>query len=163
MISIDTNILFHAFNADSPLNRRAYEWLAALGGSEDVAISEFVLAELYRLVRNPVTAGAGALSAEAACQLVEAYRQHPRWMLVGFSTPSRALHDRMWREAARSGFAYRKLYDVRTALTLRDHGVTGFATVNTRDFEGLGFAKVWNPLADALLAAPDHPQAADAD
>jgi predicted nucleic acid-binding protein len=72
MISIDTNILFHAFNADSPLNGRAYGWLAARGDSEDVAISEFVLAELYRLVRNPVTAGTGALSAPAAFQLIEA-------------------------------------------------------------------------------------------
>ncbi len=127
MISIDTNILFHAFNADSPLNGRAYDWLASSGDSEDVAISEFVLAELYRLVRNPVTAGAAALSARAAFQLIEAYRQHPRWMLIGFSAHSRALHDRLWKEAARSGFGYRKLYDVRTALTLLEHGVTEFA------------------------------------
>ena len=105
MISIDTNILFHAFNADSPLNGRAYDWLADRGDSEHVAISEFVLAELYRLVRNPVTARAGALSAHAAIQLIEAYRHHPRWMLIGFSAHSRSLHDRLWKEAARSGFA----------------------------------------------------------
>ena len=149
MISIDTNILFHAFNADSPLNSRAYDWLAAHGDSEEVAISEFVLAELYRLVRNPVTAGRGTLDAPAACRLIEAYRQHPRWMLVGFSAGARPLHDRMWKVASEPGFAYRRLYDVRTALTLMDHGVTGFATTNTKDFEGLGFSKVWNPLGSA--------------
>jgi hypothetical protein len=26
-------------------------------------------------------------------------------------------------------------------------GVTEFATVKVKDFEGLGFRKVWNPLA----------------
>jgi len=149
MISIDTNILFHAFNLDSPCHRKAYEWLADQGDSEAVAISEFVLAELYRLVRNPVTAGKGALSASAAIQLIEGYRRHPRWMIVGFSAHSRPLHDRMWKVAAKPGFAYRKLYDVRTALTLLDHGVREFATLNTGDFEGLGFSKVWNPLAEA--------------
>ncbi|MCH7224894.1 type II toxin-antitoxin system VapC family toxin [Haloferula sp. A504] len=146
MISIDTNILFHAFNIDSPFHGRAYEWLASQGGSEQVAISEFVLAELYRLAGNPVTARSGPLDARAAAALVDSYRSHPRWMLVGFPQNSRELHDRMWRIASESGFAYRRLYDLRTALTLLDHGVTDFATTNTRDFEGLGFAKVWNPL-----------------
>lgn len=146
MISIDTNILFHAFNADSPLNRQAYGWLAEQGDSEKVAISEFVLAELYRLVRNPITAKKGVLSPEAAFNLIEAYRNHPRWMLVGFAANSRPLHDRLWREAGKANFAYRKLYDVRTALTLLEHGVTEFATLNTKDFVELGFSRVWNPL-----------------
>jgi predicted nucleic acid-binding protein len=146
MISIDTNILFHAFNADSPLNGRAYDWLASQGDSERVAISEFVLAELYRLVRNPISARAEVLSPQSASNLIEAYRNHPRWMLVGFAANSRSLHDQLWKEAAKSGFAYRKLYDLRTALTLLAHGVTSFATTNAKDFEGVGFAKDWNPL-----------------
>ncbi len=155
MISFDTNILFHAFNADSPFNGTAYDWLAAQGDSEEIAISEFVLAELYRLVRNPITASAGVLSPQAACNVIDAYRNHPRWMLIGFSANSRSLHDRLWRNAAKPDFAYRKLYDVRTALTLIEGGVTDFATVNTKDFEGLGFAKVWNPLAEGGIATGD--------
>jgi hypothetical protein len=35
----------------------------------------------------------------------------------------------------------------RTALALQAFGVTEFATANVKDFEGLGFAKVWNPIA----------------
>jgi hypothetical protein len=31
-------------------------------------------------------------------------------------------------------------------LTLRQCGVTHFATANVKDFEGWGFEKVWNPL-----------------
>ncbi len=36
----------------------------------------------------------------------------------------------------------------RTALALQAFGVTEFATANIKDFEGLGFAKVWNPIAN---------------
>jgi hypothetical protein len=34
-----------------------------------------------------------------------------------------------------------------TALTLTAQGVDDFATVNVKDFTGLGFRRVWNPLA----------------
>ena len=32
------------------------------------------------------------------------------------------------------------------------YGVTYFATVNVRDFAGLGFRRVWNPLAKEVSA-----------
>jgi uncharacterized protein len=41
----------------------------------------------------------------------------------------------------------RRLYDTRSALTMTAQGVTEFATMNVKDFKGLGFRKVWNPLA----------------
>jgi hypothetical protein len=31
-------------------------------------------------------------------------------------------------------------------ITLTQQGVTEFATVNEKDFQGFGFARVWNPL-----------------
>jgi hypothetical protein len=43
-------------------------------------------------------------------------------------------------------FAFRKLYDSRSALGMIAQGVTEFATVNVKDFERLGFRRVWNPL-----------------
>ena len=49
--------------------------------------------------------------------------------------------------AAKSGFAFRRIIDVRLARTLLHHGVTEFATANVRDFAKLGFERVWNPLA----------------
>ncbi|MFV1981106.1 MAG: VapC toxin family PIN domain ribonuclease, partial [Rhodothermia bacterium] len=133
-------------NTDSPLHERAYDWLVSLSGTENVVISEFVLAELYRLVRNPVTAKNGVLSPDAAVELIESYRSHPRWLVVGFSHNSRQMHDRMWQRASNPDFAYRKLYDVRTALILIENRVTDFATLNLKDFQDMGFTKVWNPL-----------------
>lgn len=49
----------------------------------------------------------------------------------------------------RKDVARRRIIDARLALTLRHHGVTDFLTRNVRDFEGLGFARVTNPIDPA--------------
>ncbi len=145
MLSIDTNILFHGFNEDSPGHDRALAWLTAIAGEEDVAISELILAELYRLLRNPAVLK-HPLPADEAVEVIQTYRRHPRWRLIGFPIESRPLHDALWQRARAKDFAFRRLYDVRTALTMISQGVTEFATVNVKDFEGLGFRKVYNPI-----------------
>jgi len=38
------------------------------------------------------------------------------------------------------------VFDARLAHTLVDSGVKEFATRNTRDFEGFGFERVFDPL-----------------
>jgi len=146
MLSIDTNLLFHAFNSGSPLHLRASPWMHSLEAHDDVAISEFILAEFYGLLRNSAVL-TSPLPADEAAEVIAAYRCHPQWRLVGFAGEGRALHDSLWRIAAQPGFAYRRLDDARTALTLRAHGVKEFATCNPKDFEGLGFSRVWNPIA----------------
>ncbi len=145
MISFDTNILFSALNEDSPRNALAREFLNNLNQREDVAVSEFTLAELYGLLRNPAVS-VRPLSPALAVEAVSAFRRHPRWRLLGFPSTSRDLHDRLWRIAAQPSFAFRRIYDARLAFTLLDQGVTEFATANTKDFTGLGFSRVWNPL-----------------
>ena len=147
MLSIDTNILLHAFNEDSPRHAAAYAWLTSIQREEDVAISEFILAELYGLLRNPAVLK-HPLPADEAVEVIQTYRRHPRWRLLGFPTESRPLHDTLWQKARTKDFAFRKLYDTRSALTMAAQGVTELATVNVKDFEGLGFRKVWNPLAE---------------
>lgn len=61
MLSIDTNILFHAFNEDSPSHDRALAWLTSIAGDEDVAISELATVNVkdfeglgFRKVWNPL-------------------------------------------------------------------------------------------------------------
>jgi toxin-antitoxin system PIN domain toxin len=147
MISIDTNILFYALNQASPSHEAAYDWLNSLHHNEDVAISEFILAELYGLLRN-ASVLKRPLSAEEAVEVVLTYRRHPRWRLIGFPVESRPLHDDLWQKARQKDFAFRRLYDARSALTMVAQGVTEFATVNVKDYERMGFSRVWNPLAD---------------
>ena len=114
---------------------------------EDVAISEFVLTEFYLLLRNPAVL-TQPLTAPEAVAVIQSYRQHPRWKILGFPPTSRELHAELWRQAAVPRFARRRIYDTRTALSLRAFGVTEFATTNVKDFQGFGFVKVWNPVAE---------------
>ena len=145
MISVDTNLLMYAYNQASPHHQAAYAWMSSLLREENVAISELVLAELYGLLRNPAVLKV-PLSAEEAVGIVQTYRNHPRWRLIGFPLESRLLHDALWQLARREDFAFRRLYDARAALTMTAQGVTEFATVNVKDYEGFGFRRVWNPL-----------------
>ena len=145
MLSIDSNLLLHAFNEDSPSHKPAYAWLTSLHRNENVAISEFFLAELYGLLRNRAVLK-HPLTAEEAADVIQAYRRHPRWRLIGFPVESRPLHDALWQKARAKDFAFRRLYDARSALTLIAQGVKEFATANVKDFEDFGFRRVWNPL-----------------
>ena len=147
MISIDTNVLLPAVEADNVHHKKAAAFLDSLHGRDDVIISEFVLLELYVLLRNPAVL-AKPLDGAKASAVCEAFRRHPRWQLVGFAPDSRGFHDELWPRLREKQFARRRAYDWRMALTLLRHGVREFATVNVKDFEGLGFGKVWDPLTE---------------
>ena len=145
MISMDANLLLYACNEDSPGHEPAVMFLTELAAREDVAISELVLTEFYTLLRNPAVL-ATPLSAGEAVQVVQRYRHHPEWALLGFGSDSAELHNELWTLAKRADFSRRRIYDARTALSLRRQGVIEFATANVRDFKGFGFKRVWNPL-----------------
>ncbi|MDB6072982.1 MAG: putative toxin of toxin-antitoxin system [Verrucomicrobiaceae bacterium] len=104
-----------------------------------------VLVELYCLLRNPAVLSK-PLKAAAAVDVCEAFRQHPQWQVIGFPTESRAFHDSFWPRLGDNTFARRRAYDWRMGLSMLRQGVTEFATVNIKDFQGFGFARVWNPL-----------------
>lgn len=148
MISIDANILLYSFAVGSPFHLPAKSFLEQLADREDVALSEFILTEFYLLMRNPAVLE-NPLDAPAAAAVIASYRKHPRWKTLGFPPRSRELHDQLWKQAAIRDFARRRIYDTRTALSLTAFGVTDFATLNLKDFQNLGFKKVWNPLVTA--------------
>jgi toxin-antitoxin system PIN domain toxin len=141
MIGIDTNILAYARIESSSSHKAAVRFLEGIGSSQEVVISELVLMELYLLLRNEKVLSPPLSAAEAVneCHIL---RAHPRWQLVDAADVMKEV----WRLAAQEGFARRRIFDVRLAKTLQSHGVTEFATANAKDFEGLGFERVWNPL-----------------
>ncbi|NLC83361.1 MAG: PIN domain-containing protein [Lentisphaerae bacterium] len=141
MLSIDTNIFLYALNADCPECENAGRFLLSCSDRCDVVLCELVLVELYILLRNPavVSRPLTAKAAAAACQI---YRQQPCWRLV----ENAPVMEQVWKNAASENFARRRIIDARLARTLMHHGVKEFTTVNTRDFTGLGFRRVWNPL-----------------
>ena len=88
-----------------------------------------------RIFRNPMT------PAEAG-KYCQSLRDNQNWLLV----EEAAVMEEVWRWTRRRDFAFRRIIDIRLGLTLRHHGVTEFATTNLKDFRGMGFSKVWNPL-----------------
>ena len=69
------------------------------------------------MLRNPAVLKQ-LLGAADAAAVVEVYRRHPRWRLLGFPMESLPMHEKLWQEASKEGFALRRIYDVRTALSL---------------------------------------------
>ena len=145
MISIDTNVLLFSLNRDCPEHPAARRFIEACAGRADVAIAELVLLELYVLLRNPAVVSR-PLEAGDAAELCQSFRRHPRWAVVDATD----VMERVWAAAARPGVARRHVLDARLANTLLDHGVSELATRNTRDFEGFGFARVFDPVAGAF-------------
>lgn len=138
MISIDTNILLYACNQDCSEHPRAFGFLTSCGERDDVAICELVLVELYILVRNPAVVET-PLSAAAATDVCRAYRRNPHWRLL----ENAPVMEQVWALAGQPGFARRRIFDARIALTLRHHGITGLATANIKHFTDFGFANVF--------------------
>lgn len=144
MIGIDTNILLYSLNPASKYHSAAAEYLGDLlsDRSRRVGITDYVLVELYNHLRN-VAVMAKPLSPKEAKDVATSF--------LGAANVTRIenapVMDRVWEFAAKRNFGRRKIFDVRLALTLQHHGVTDFATASTKDFAGLGFDRVWNPLA----------------
>ncbi len=146
MIAFDTNILFPFVVSDHPDHAAVVEFIKGLDGRDDVALSEFALVELYGLLRQPAVMRR-VLDAGSAAAVCSSLRKHPRWRLLGFPVDSAALHRTLWEHAGRPGYSRRRIYDARLGLCLVAQGVREFATVNLKDFAGLGFRRVFNPLA----------------
>lgn len=141
MISIDTNIFLYAQNKDCREHPQAYEFVLECGLRDDLVLCELVLVELYILLRNPFVIKRPLSSAQAV-EICRTYRQNLKWRLVE-NAPVMAS---VWEQASRPDFPRRRIFDLRLALTLQHHGVTDLATANTKDFQGLGLNRVWNPL-----------------
>lgn len=83
MTSLDSNLLFYALVNNVREHAAARAFLEDLANREDVAISEFVLVELYRLLRLQAL-HAHPMNAPEAVAVIQHFRHHPRWRIVGF-------------------------------------------------------------------------------
>jgi uncharacterized protein len=146
MISFDTNLLLYSLNQDCAEYQNARAFFASLPTARGtVAICELVLVELYVLLRNPAILKNPLEPADAA-SIIQTFRRHPTWRLIDYPGDTSSVTDDVWRLAAQPNVGRRIVFDARLALTLRHHGVIGFATRNEKHFAGFGFKSVWNPL-----------------
>ncbi|MDZ4816612.1 MAG: VapC toxin family PIN domain ribonuclease [Verrucomicrobiota bacterium] len=145
ILGLDANILLYALNPSSAWHQGAEKFLKQNFGVSTirVVIADYVLTELYVLLRNPAVM-AHPLSAKMARDLVVSYWKIPNVMRL----ENAPIMDGVWAMAGNKDFSRRQIFDARLGLTMRHSGVTHFATTNVKDFKALGFEKVWNPLAD---------------
>lgn len=142
MLACDTNVLFPAIEASHPQHAIARTWLESQIHNEMFALCELVLVETYTLLRNPLICSK-PLSSAAAVDKIANLRSNPAWLILDYPGPG--LMEKVW-VSARASESARRIYDIRLGLTLRHYGVKRFATANAKDFKGLGFERVWNPL-----------------
>jgi len=140
MISFDNNIVVHSANEDSVHCKAARAFLEAAGRQDGVIICELMLVEVFlklcngKIFKRPMT----PREAGAYCQRL---RENRNWRLV----ESAPVMGDVWKWPPKKEFPFRRIIDIRLGLTLRHFGVEEFATTNPKDFQSLGFHKVWNP------------------
>jgi uncharacterized protein len=143
MLSADTNLLIHAADPDSPHHSAARRFFATLmDQAEEFVLCELILVELYMQLRNPAIFVTPCTAKESAAYC-RALKQNPSWRCVDYDS---LVSQKLWTWAAQTQSGFRQIIDARIALTLQHHGVTHFATANTKHFKDFGFIQVWNPL-----------------
>ena len=144
MTSVDTNVLFSALVADDANHEAAAALLSREARNAEFVLAEQTLVELYGLLRNPALMSPPLTGAQAVAA-IRSLKSNPDWMIVDVPEEPSVM-DRVWRAAAKSGFARRRIHDLRLAETLLFWKVDRFYTRNVRDFSGVGFGEVINPF-----------------
>lgn len=146
MNSLDTNILVYAANEDCDEHAKANQLVNdALLAPRDWIIAEQVLFEYYKALRHPRILSK-PLSAPAAAAQVQFLREKSGFMICCYEM---FLWNRVFDHLSRQDFPYQRTHDQILAQTLLHNGVKTFHTRNTKDFVGIGFERVINPIDPA--------------
>ena len=143
MLTADTNLFIYAAAPDSRSHDQAKAFFDRVQTQgEEFVVCELVLVEIFILLRNPAVFKKPYTASEAA-GYCRALKSNPDWRCIDYDP---AVSEKLWEYVSKSNAGYRHIIDARLALTLRQHGVESFATVNDKHFSDFGFKKVWNPL-----------------
>jgi len=146
MNSLDTNILVYAANEDCAEHAKAIRLVNdALSTPREWIIAEQVLFEYYKALRHPQILSK-PLSAPAAAEQIRFLREKSGFMVCCYEL---ALWGRMLDQLSRRDFPYLRTHDEILAQTLLHNGVKTFYTRNDKDFEGVGFEQLLNPIDPA--------------
>jgi predicted nucleic acid-binding protein len=143
MNSLDTNVLVYAANEDCDEHAKANQLVNdALSAPSDWIIADQVLFEYYKALRHPGILSK-PLSAPAAAEQIRFLRETSGFMVCCYEL---VLWGRVIDRLSRRDFPYQRTHDQILAQTLLHNGVKSFFTRNTKDFDGIGFEKLVNPI-----------------
>ena len=145
MYALDTNLLVYAHNTASSFHTQAKVFVEHMMNTRDAEgslticlpaqiLMEFLNAITWHRLEAP-------LSLPDAMQIVQNYLDTGVTIVDQQPTQLETLLDLLKSVTTR-----KKVFDVALAATLKDNGITGFYTVNTKDFEEFTFLDVKNPL-----------------
>jgi len=145
MYAIDTNILVYAHNIGSAYHERAKTFIEQVMSTTDenrkynVCIPSQVLIEFLNVItwsrlESP-------LPLNEATEIVKAYFHSG----VDIIHPSPNQLNTLF-ELLETVKSRKKVFDVALVATLKDNGIEGLYTVNTKDFADFAFLDVQNPL-----------------
>ncbi len=145
MYALDTNILVYAHNVKSPYHASAKVFVEQVmnarnaDGHLSVCLPVQILIEFLNVITwHRLEA---PLPLPDAIQVVQDYRATGVTILNPQHTQLETLLNLLKSVATR-----KKIFDVALVSTLKEHGVSGLYTVNTKDFEEFTFIDVKNPL-----------------
>lgn len=144
IFAIDANILVYAYDELSPFHEKAKAFLTQkintkINGKPSICIcyqtcTEFIHSSTFSKLENPLTLEQAQFVINQLLKYkVEIIYQKPTQLQTFFKIfnqrPSR-----------------KRLYDISLIATLKDNGIKGIYTVNTKDFKDYPFLTVINPL-----------------
>ena len=143
MLTADTNLFIYAADPNSRSHDQATAFFNRVQTQgEEFVVCELVLVEIFILLRNPAVFKKPYTAAEAA-GYCRALKSNPDWRCIDYDP---AVSEKLWEYVSKSNAGYRHIIDARLALTLRQHGVESFATVNDKHFSDFGFKKCLEPI-----------------
>ena len=145
MQAIDTNILVYAHNIKSPYHASAKVFVEQVMNTRnpDGQLSVCFPAQILIEFLNVITWHRleAPLPLSDAIQVVQDYLDTGVTILSPKSTQIATLMSLLKSVTTR-----KKIFDVALVATLKDHGIPGLYTVNTKDFEEFTFLDAKNPL-----------------
>ena len=143
MNSLDTNILIYAVNADCPEHSRAAEiYQSMLDVPEEWILSDQILFEFYRALRNSRILER-PLGHQQALDQITFLREKSGVQHCAYET---AFWPELYRDNSNENPMLAHTFDRVRAATLKQNGVTCFYPRNTKDFTGVGFERLINPI-----------------
>jgi predicted nucleic acid-binding protein len=145
MYALDTNILVYAHNIKSPYHAAAKVFVEQVMNTRnpDGQLSVCFPAQILMEFLNVITWHRleAPLPLPDAIQVVQDYLDTAVAILYPKPTQLATLMDLLKSVTTR-----KKIFDVALVATLKDYGITGLYTVNTKDFEEFTFLDTKNPL-----------------
>jgi len=142
MICIDSNILIHAFNVSSDLNKKASLFISEKIKSQKISICDISLIEFFQIVTNKNKLEK-SLSTDSAQLIIKNIINNQNFnVLYGNETNFKETIDSLDKYKINKY----EIYDHLIANTCKYYTIKTFFTVNVKDFKKYPYFETINPL-----------------